>query len=170
MQSGKNAVHHVMMELFSFDDVGQGYDIALNEQRVAVTLGRPRRTKRRGCVEYLLASNSGAGNHGKQRVARRLGAMNILLFVVTEHAKSSYLVPKCCEWYKKQVCCIIKTSIICPFKMPETTAGKLLKRIQKKGIMPHSELSKMGIHRKYLTVLRRSTIIKLGRGLYSATN
>ena len=40
VQSGKNAVHHVMMELFSFDDVGQGYDIALNEQRVAVTLGR----------------------------------------------------------------------------------------------------------------------------------
>jgi hypothetical protein len=30
-----------MMELFSFDDVGQGYDLALaNEGRVAVTLGR----------------------------------------------------------------------------------------------------------------------------------
>jgi hypothetical protein len=29
-----------MMELFSFDDVGQGYDLALNEDRVAVTLGR----------------------------------------------------------------------------------------------------------------------------------
>ena len=40
MQSGKNAVHHLMMELFSFDDVGQGYDLALNEERVAVTLGR----------------------------------------------------------------------------------------------------------------------------------
>ena len=40
VQSGKNAVHHVMMELFSFDDVGQGYDLALNEERVAVTLGR----------------------------------------------------------------------------------------------------------------------------------
>ena len=41
VQSGKNAVHHVMMELFSFDDVGQGYDIALGEaSRVAVTLGR----------------------------------------------------------------------------------------------------------------------------------
>jgi 2,3-dihydroxybiphenyl 1,2-dioxygenase len=41
VQSGKNAVHHIMMELFSFDDVGQGYDLALNEQgRVAVTLGR----------------------------------------------------------------------------------------------------------------------------------
>ena len=41
IQSGKNAVHHVMMELFSFDDVGQGYDLALaDEGRVAVTLGR----------------------------------------------------------------------------------------------------------------------------------
>ena len=41
IQSGKNAVHHMMMELFSFDDVGQGYDIAQSqEDRVAVTLGR----------------------------------------------------------------------------------------------------------------------------------
>jgi 2,3-dihydroxybiphenyl 1,2-dioxygenase len=41
VQSGKNAVHHLMMELFSFDDVGQGYDLALGEEgRVAVTLGR----------------------------------------------------------------------------------------------------------------------------------
>jgi catechol 2,3-dioxygenase-like lactoylglutathione lyase family enzyme len=41
IQTGKNAVHHLMMELFSFDDVGQGYDLALGEDgRVAVTLGR----------------------------------------------------------------------------------------------------------------------------------
>jgi 2,3-dihydroxybiphenyl 1,2-dioxygenase len=41
VQTGKNAVHHVMMELYSFDDVGQGYDIALGEEgRVATTLGR----------------------------------------------------------------------------------------------------------------------------------
>ena len=41
IQTGKNAVHHVMMELFSFDDVGQGYDLALaDEGRVAVALGR----------------------------------------------------------------------------------------------------------------------------------
>jgi 2,3-dihydroxybiphenyl 1,2-dioxygenase len=41
IQTGKNAVHHIMMELFSFDDVGQGYDIALVEEgRVATTLGR----------------------------------------------------------------------------------------------------------------------------------
>ena len=37
IQTGKNAVHHVMMELFSFDDVG----LALAEEgRLAVTLGR----------------------------------------------------------------------------------------------------------------------------------
>src|SRR5579863_6799987 len=41
IQTGKNAVHHIMMELFSFDDVGQGYDITLGEAgRVATTLGR----------------------------------------------------------------------------------------------------------------------------------
>ncbi len=39
--TGRNAVHHIMMELFSFDDVGQAYDIALGEEgRVGVTLGR----------------------------------------------------------------------------------------------------------------------------------
>ncbi len=41
IQTGKNAVHHVMMEVFSFDDVGQGYDLALGEEgRVSTTLGR----------------------------------------------------------------------------------------------------------------------------------
>jgi 2,3-dihydroxybiphenyl 1,2-dioxygenase len=41
IETGKNAAHHVMMELFSFDDVGQGYDIAQGEPgRVATTLGR----------------------------------------------------------------------------------------------------------------------------------
>jgi 2,3-dihydroxybiphenyl 1,2-dioxygenase len=41
IQTGKNAVHHMMMELYSFDDVGQGYDLANSEEgRLAVTLGR----------------------------------------------------------------------------------------------------------------------------------
>jgi len=41
IQTGKNAVHHMMMELFSFDDVGQGYDLAMAEEgRLATTLGR----------------------------------------------------------------------------------------------------------------------------------
>jgi 2,3-dihydroxybiphenyl 1,2-dioxygenase len=39
--TGRNAVHHLMMELASLDDVGQAYDLALREEgRVAVTLGR----------------------------------------------------------------------------------------------------------------------------------
>ncbi len=38
---GKDGVHHMMIELFSLDDVGQGYDIALGEEgRIATTLGR----------------------------------------------------------------------------------------------------------------------------------
>lgn len=41
MESGKNLVHHMMLELFSFDDVGQGYDLALkDDDNIAVTLGR----------------------------------------------------------------------------------------------------------------------------------
>src|SRR5436190_428741 len=41
IRTGKNAVHHIMMELFSFDDVGQGLDLAmLEEGRIATTLGR----------------------------------------------------------------------------------------------------------------------------------
>jgi len=40
IETGKNAVHHMMMELYSFDDVGQGYDIVQGENRVATTLGR----------------------------------------------------------------------------------------------------------------------------------
>jgi 2,3-dihydroxybiphenyl 1,2-dioxygenase len=38
--TGKNEFHHLMMELFSFDDVGQGYDLAGADDRVATTLGR----------------------------------------------------------------------------------------------------------------------------------
>jgi 2,3-dihydroxybiphenyl 1,2-dioxygenase len=41
IKTGKRAVHHIMMEVFSFDDLGQGYDIALGQEgRVATTLGR----------------------------------------------------------------------------------------------------------------------------------
>src|SRR6476659_2092844 len=35
IRTGKNAVHHIMMEVFSFDDMGQGYDIAQRDGRVA---------------------------------------------------------------------------------------------------------------------------------------
>lgn len=41
VESEKPAVHHLMLEMFSLDDVGQGLDLALLEEgRLAVTLGR----------------------------------------------------------------------------------------------------------------------------------
>jgi 2,3-dihydroxybiphenyl 1,2-dioxygenase len=41
LETGRNGMHHLMVELFSIDDVGQAYDIALTEpDRVGVTLGR----------------------------------------------------------------------------------------------------------------------------------
>ena len=41
IETGKSGMHHLMVELFSLDDVGQAYDIALSEEdRVMVTLGR----------------------------------------------------------------------------------------------------------------------------------
>src|ERR1700704_1642195 len=41
IETGKSGMHHLMVELFSLDDVGQAYDIALCEEgRVGVTLGR----------------------------------------------------------------------------------------------------------------------------------
>ncbi|QWG12176.1 VOC family protein [Bradyrhizobium sediminis] len=40
IETGRNGIHHLMVELFSLDDVGQSYDVALNEDRVNVTLGR----------------------------------------------------------------------------------------------------------------------------------
>ncbi len=41
IETGKQDLHHLMVELYSLDDVGQGYDIALGEpDRIATTLGR----------------------------------------------------------------------------------------------------------------------------------
>jgi 2,3-dihydroxybiphenyl 1,2-dioxygenase len=41
IETGRNGMHHLMVEMFSLDDVGQCYDIALGEpERVNVTLGR----------------------------------------------------------------------------------------------------------------------------------
>ena len=41
VETGSNGIHHLMVELFSLDDVGQGYDLAQGEaDRVSVTLGR----------------------------------------------------------------------------------------------------------------------------------
>jgi len=41
IETGRNGMHHLMVELFSLDDVGQCYDIAQTQEgRVGVTLGR----------------------------------------------------------------------------------------------------------------------------------
>ena len=41
IETGRCGMHHLMVEMFSLDDVGQSYDIALSEpERVNVTLGR----------------------------------------------------------------------------------------------------------------------------------
>ncbi|MBO0711704.1 MAG: VOC family protein [Acetobacteraceae bacterium] len=41
IETGRSALHHIMVETYSLDDVGQAYDLALGEEgRVATTLGR----------------------------------------------------------------------------------------------------------------------------------
>ena len=41
VETGTNGIHHMMVELFNLDDVGQGYDLALGDpERIATTLGR----------------------------------------------------------------------------------------------------------------------------------
>ena len=41
IETGSAGLHHLMVELFNLDDVGQGYDLAtLEEGRVATCLGR----------------------------------------------------------------------------------------------------------------------------------
>jgi catechol 2,3-dioxygenase-like lactoylglutathione lyase family enzyme len=42
IETGRSATHHLMVELFSLDDVGQCYDLALTEPEklIGVTLGR----------------------------------------------------------------------------------------------------------------------------------
>src|SRR5436853_2788208 len=40
IETGRNGMHHLMVELFSLDDVGQSYDVACQQDRVSDTLGR----------------------------------------------------------------------------------------------------------------------------------
>jgi 2,3-dihydroxybiphenyl 1,2-dioxygenase len=41
LETGKNGIHHLMVELFSLDDVGQAYDIALTQpESIGSTFGR----------------------------------------------------------------------------------------------------------------------------------
>ena len=41
IETGRSGIHHIMMELFNLDDVGQAYDVACAEPgRISTTLGR----------------------------------------------------------------------------------------------------------------------------------
>ena len=41
LETGQNGIHHLMVELYMLDDVGQAYDLASREDgRIAATLGR----------------------------------------------------------------------------------------------------------------------------------
>jgi 2,3-dihydroxybiphenyl 1,2-dioxygenase len=41
IETGKSGVHHLMVEMFSLDDVGQAYDVALSQpDRIGTSLGR----------------------------------------------------------------------------------------------------------------------------------
>jgi 2,3-dihydroxybiphenyl 1,2-dioxygenase len=57
IETGKQDLHHLMVELYSLDDVGQGYDIALGDpERIATTLGRHPND---AVTSYYLRSPSG---------------------------------------------------------------------------------------------------------------
>jgi 2,3-dihydroxybiphenyl 1,2-dioxygenase len=57
IETGKQELHHLMVETFSLDDVGQGYDIALGEPgKIATTLGRHPND---AVTSYYLRSPSG---------------------------------------------------------------------------------------------------------------
>jgi 2,3-dihydroxybiphenyl 1,2-dioxygenase len=57
IETGKQDLHHLMVELFSLDDVGQGYDIALGDpDKIATTLGRHPND---AVTSYYLRSPSG---------------------------------------------------------------------------------------------------------------
>jgi 2,3-dihydroxybiphenyl 1,2-dioxygenase len=57
IETGRQDLHHLMVELYSMDDVGQGYDIALGDpDKIATTLGRHPND---AVMSYYLKSPSG---------------------------------------------------------------------------------------------------------------
>ena len=57
IETGRADLHHLMVEYYSLDDVGQGYDIALGEpEKIATTLGRHPND---AVTSYYLRSPSG---------------------------------------------------------------------------------------------------------------
>ena len=67
VETGKNMVHHMMVELYSFDDVGQGYDLALGDpeqDRASRSAAIPATTSPRstpGTRRASWSSTAGAG-------------------------------------------------------------------------------------------------------------
>ena len=66
VETGKNMVHHMMVELFSFDDVGQGYDLALGDPEKIARDARPPLRRLRHVVLHL----EPVGLHGRVRLGR----------------------------------------------------------------------------------------------------
>ncbi len=53
IETGEKKVHHMMMELFSFDDIGQGYDIAQRDRGPRLRHARPPRGRLPDLVLHL---------------------------------------------------------------------------------------------------------------------
>ena len=68
-------MHHMMVELFSLDDVGQAYDVALGEpDRIGVTLGRHTNDFMTSFYAKTPSSLHGRMRLGRPRARRRLAA------------------------------------------------------------------------------------------------
>ena len=81
IETGKNAVHHMMMELYSFDDVGQGYDIAQREiaspPRSAATPAITSRPSIRGRRRTSWWNTAGAPAISTSRTGRRTSGRRV---------------------------------------------------------------------------------------------
>ena len=55
LETGKNGIHHLMVELFCLDDVGQAYDFALRKPDSIGTDPRPSHQRSRDLVLFVVA-------------------------------------------------------------------------------------------------------------------
>ena len=75
IETGKNGIHHMMVELFSLDDVGQAYDIALTDpESIGSTFGR--HTNDLCNVVLLVVAVRLHGRIWLGRTARRAGQLD----------------------------------------------------------------------------------------------
>ena len=89
VETGKNMVHHMMLELFSLDDVGQGYDLALKDRGAHRGVARPPFRRLRHLVLHL----EPVGLHGGVRLGRP-GDRRQHLEAVRAQARSEPLGPR----------------------------------------------------------------------------